>query len=181
MEAACPVVGRSRHIESESRFPLLRRVSVTYGGAVTTVAGYSGPDRRAGNRTPGEERRGGGPTRHHGGRLLLLFAGSLCVAALSGHIAERYLGAATLGNARQGLGTLGISLFVAAGLAYLLRWKLTGEAPAALVGVALLLYGIGIGAFLPVGPALVGEQSSPAVSSGLVRLVVSAVVMYLLV
>src|SRR4051794_2738795 len=78
IQAACPVVGRSSHIESESRFPLLRRVSVTYGGAVTTVAGYSGPDRRAGNRTPGEERRGGGSTRHHGGRLLLLFAVSLC-------------------------------------------------------------------------------------------------------
>jgi two-component system OmpR family sensor kinase len=111
----------------------------------------------------------------------VLFVLLVVGAAMSGFLATPYLEPATLAALRQGLAALAAALFVTGGFAYLLRWKLTGEAPVALVGVALLVYGVGAGMFIPIGPTLVGERISPSASGGLVRAVVTAVAIYLLV
>jgi signal transduction histidine kinase len=149
---------------------------------MTTAAAYCGQDRRARDSTAMQERRGASAATHRpGGLLLLLFLLLLSLAALSGPVAGHYLDDPSLGQLRQGLATMGVSLFVAGGLAYLLRWKLTGEAPVALVGVALLVYGVGVGLFLPLAPMLLHSSASSGVSSSLVRAVVSLMAMYLLV
>jgi signal transduction histidine kinase len=119
--------------------------------------------------------------RGNGGALLVAFALSLATTSAVGVVASSYLAPTTLGQARQGLAALATALFVSAALAYLLRWRLTGEAPVALVGVALLVYGSVVGLLGPFGVTLVGQRPGPAASSGLLRALVSAVVIFLLI
>jgi len=119
-------------------------------------------------------------TRRGGGRLLL-FAVALFAAVGSGRAVSTLVDADGLGQVRDALARLAIALLISAALAYLLRWKLTGEAPVALVGSALLVYGVGVALFLPMSGLLVGQAASPVLSSGVIRGLVSLIAMYLLV
>ena len=143
------------------------------------TATYIGPDRRARDRAPGEDAR---VRRTDGGTLLAVLALALLAAVLLPLLAGRLVAdPARLTELRTGLASLATALFVAAALGYVLRWKLTGEAPVALVGVALLVYGSVNGFFVPLAPGLVGTGASVGGSAALVRAMTSAVVVYLLV
>jgi signal transduction histidine kinase len=150
---------------------------------MTTAAIYLGPDRRLRARAVREQGRvGSRAKRVNGGRLLAVLALALVAAAVLPLVAARLIhDPAVLTEFRTGISSLSTALFVAAALSYVLRWRLTGEAPVALVGVALLVYGSVLGFFLPLAPYLGGAGASAVGSSALVRTVTSIVVMYLLV
>lgn len=105
--------------------------------------------------------------------------GAICTVA-SSLVAAGLVDTATVTEARQGLASGATALFVAAALAYLLRWKVCGEAPVALVGMALLVYGGLLGVFSPIALTMAGEPSAPTRGSGLLRALVSAVAISLL-
>ena len=150
---------------------------------MTVTTGYCGPDRRHQQRAVLTDRRRSAslPVRVGGGRLLSWLAVALVTALVAPYVARGLVSAGTLESVRAGLASIGTALFVSAGLSYLLRWRLTGEAPVALVGVALLVYGGVIGFFLPLASAIAGDSTSPLGAGGVVRAMNSVVVMTLLV
>jgi signal transduction histidine kinase len=149
---------------------------------MTTNAPYSGPDRRARTDEGDRNRRHGLRVRAVSGDVLLgVFATALGSVAALGLLAGRYVDPLLLAQARQGLASLAMALFVSAALAYLLRWKVTGEAPVALVGVALLAYGGLLGLLSPLATAASGGTGPAAAGSGVLRTLVSAVTIYLLI